>query len=152
MNNTTTLEIDGAQITIDTSALFRAWFEKHLGKAEAQLTTCPMPRAGEKYVGGIIEPDGRLRHIFLLLGDEQKNWNAGMAWAKSIGGDLPDRIEQAMLYAFMPDEFQKVSYWSNTQRVGGAAYAWCQGFGHGGHDRSYEDSKLRVRAVRREYA
>jgi len=152
MSATTTLEFDGAKITVDTSALFRAWFERHLGKPGTPSCAIPAARPGERYLGSITEPSGRMRHTFLLPDDKKKNWNDGMEWARSVGGDLPDRIEQAMLFAYMPDEFQKEAYWSNTQHAGDSGYAWYQSFDYGnqyGHGKSCE---LRVRPVRREFS
>ena len=74
-----------------------------------------------------------------------------MAWAKSIGGDLPDRIEQAMLFNFMHEEFKHDTYWSNTLHAEDSDYAWYQIFFTGCqsyHDRS---GKCRSRAVRRQF-
>lgn len=88
----------------------REWADREVPRPIAQATI-PTARPGERYLGSIIEPNGsRVRHIFLLPGEAEKNWNDGMEWAKNLGGDLPDRIEQAMLLAFMPEEFQKKAY------------------------------------------
>jgi hypothetical protein len=151
MSATTTLNLDGAELTVETSALFRAWFERHLGKPGASSFAVPSVRPGERYLGSIIEPSGRMRHIFLMPCDEKKNWNDGWKWAQSRGGDLPDRIEQAMLFAYMPEEFQKEAYWSNTQHAGISSYAWCQDFSIG-FQCYYESAELRVRSVRREFS
>jgi hypothetical protein len=151
MSKTTTLNIGGAELTVPTSALFRAWFEQHICQPGKSSFAIPAARPGERYISVIIQPDGRVRHSFLLPGDEEKNWNDGMAWAKDKGGDLPDRIEQAMLVAHMPEEFKKEAYWSNTQHAGGSHYAWYQGFGLGCQDDFIKSAELRVRAVRREF-
>jgi hypothetical protein len=152
MSPTTTLEVDGAEITVPTSALFRAWFEQHLGQPGKPSFAIPAARPGERYIGGIIEPSGRVRHTFLMPGDEEKDWDGGMQWAHDLGGDLPDRIEQSMLHAHMPEEFEKEAYWSNTQHAGYSCYAWCQNFYHGHQSLSYKSAELRVRAVRREFS
>ena len=152
MPQTTTLNIGGAELTVETSALFRAWFERHLGQPVRPSFKIPVARPGERYLGSIIEPNGRVRHTFLMPGDEEKNWQDGMEWAKNLGGDLPDRIEQAMLHAFMPEEFRKEAYWSNTQHAGYSDYAWCQHFGNGGQIISCKSCELRVRPVRREFS
>ncbi|MFA6204429.1 MAG: hypothetical protein WC710_14720 [Gallionella sp.] len=149
MTPTTTLNLDGAELTVETSALFRAWFERHLGQPGKPSFVIPAARPGERYLGSIIEPSGRVRHTFLMAGDEKKNWKDGMEWAKDLGGDLPDRIEQAILYAHMPEEFQQEAYWSNTQHAALSSYAWCQIF-HDGSQRSLlKSSECRARAVRR---
>ena len=151
MPETTTLNLGGAQLTVDTNELFRAWFERHLAKPIAQ-TAIPLARPGERYLGSIIEPDGRVRHTYLMAGEAEKSWSDGMEWAKSLGGDLPDRIEQAMLLAFMPDEFQKKAYWSNTQHAGDSNFAWSQYFDYGDQDDFYKSAELLVRAVRRVFS
>ena len=68
----------------------------------------PKLNNGETYVGAIINPDGTGHHIILLDGDnDDADWNTQMEWAKSIGGDLPDRIEQSMLFAHLKDRFKE---------------------------------------------
>jgi len=152
MTATTTLKIDDAEITVPTSALFRAWFERHLCQPGKPSFAIPAARSGERYLGSIIEPSGRVRHTFLMPGDVKKNWNDGMAWAKDLGGDLPDRIEQAMLYAYIPDEFQKDAYWSNTQHAGYSDLAWFQDFYYGSQGDYNKSCECRARPVRREFS
>ena len=152
MSETTTLKVGGADVTVETSALFGAWFEKNISKTCAPSFAIPSARPGERYLGSVVEPSGRIRHIFLLPGDEKKSWNDGMEWAKSIGGDLLDRIEHAMSFALMPEEFQKEAYWSNTQHAGYSYNAWYQNFSDGSQSHYYKSAELRVRAVRREFS
>lgn len=151
--NTTTLEVNGAKITVDTLALFRAWFEKNLGASSQsilpRIPTMPELNEGERYLGAILQPDGRVCHTILLPGDVKNDWGDSMKWAKSIGGDLPNRIEQAMFLTYMPEEFQKEAYWSNTQHAADSGYAWGQGFSHGYQYGYGKNSMLRARAVRR---
>ena len=113
-------------------------------------TAIPALNEGEIYAGAIIAPDGTGHHVILLDGDhDDADWDTSMEWAKSIGGDLPDRVEQAMLYKHLPDRFQKEWYWSNTQHSGHSDYAWFQYFYDGGQHLNTKDDKLRARAVRR---
>jgi hypothetical protein len=115
---------------------------------EAAKLLAPQLNEGEIYAGAIINPDGTGHHVILLAGDnDDANWQTQMDWAKSIGGDLPDRVEQALFYKHLPDQFQKNWYWSNTQRASGSA--WYQYFYDGGQDWGYTDFKCRARAVRR---
>lgn len=104
---------------------------------------------GEKYIGSITGADGKGHHIVLLAGDESGNWQAMKEWAKKAGGDLPDRVEQALLFRDHRDEFKRDWYWSNTQRAGDAGCAWNQGFGYGAQGYSGVSSNGRARAVRR---
>jgi len=112
--------------------------------------TTPTLADGETYVGAIVKADGTGHRIVLLPGDNNAaSWQAQMEWAKSIGGNLPSRIEQAMLFAYHHDAFKPTWYWSNEQRAAYSDYAWYQNFLNGLqiYDSTY--GKLRARAVRR---
>ena len=159
MSETTTLSVDGAELTVETDALFRAWFERHLdARLPARLNpikpslAIPDARPGERYIISIMEPDGRMRHIFLLPGEARKDWDDGMAWAKERGGDLPDRIVFAFLKTYMQEEFQEEAYWMNEQPAGFSGCAWYQSFLTGYQYTDDEYGKLLVRAVRSEYS
>ena len=111
----------------------------------------PELNEGETYIATLFDAATQQgHHIILLAGDnDDAEWQAQMDWAKSIGGDLPSRVEQSLLFAKHKDLFQRNAYWSNEQHASGSDYAWCQIFGYG--YQSYYDtfSKLRARAVRR---
>lgn len=105
---------------------------------------------GETYIGCIGDALGNLHHVILLPGDnDDATWEAQMEWAKSIGGDLPNRIEQAMLWTNHRDLFQKDWYWSNETLHSESGWAWYQDFSYGtqSYDPMYDE--LRARAVRR---
>lgn len=113
-------------------------------------TTIPELNAGEKHAFSITLPDGKTIHTILLPGDEfAPNWDAGMEWAKNLGGDLPDRAEQALFHKYMPEEFEKDWYWSNTQHAGSSDDAWYQSFYYGDQSYGTKSCEARVRAVRR---
>jgi hypothetical protein len=117
---------------------------------EASKFVIPQLNEGEIYAGAIIKPDGTGHHLILLDGDnDDASWDDAMAWAKSIGGDLPDRVEQSLLFAHLKDRFKPEWYWSNTQHASNSGYAWFQDFGDGYQDSTHEGSTLRARAVRR---
>ena len=88
------------------------------------------------------------QHLVLLPGEAvDVDWEAAGAFAASIGGELPTRAEQALLYANLKDQFQPRWHWSGEQA--GPSTAWVQNFNDGGQynfHRSYEGS---ARAVRR---
>jgi len=116
-----------------------------------QLQIPPLAE-GEIYVGAIGDKNGDFHHVILLPGDnDDASWQTQMDWAKSIGGDLPTRIEQAMLWAAFRDQFKKAAYWSNTPDDDPeyAGWAWYQFFGDGIQLIIDELIKLRARAVRR---
>ena len=105
---------------------------------------------GEIYIGGTIAPDGKTTHVILLPGDnDPAPWKAQMAWAKSIGGDLPTRVEQALLYANFKSEFKPRAYWSNEAYELESGWAWSQGFNLGSQYGTHQYDTLRARAVRR---
>ena len=105
---------------------------------------------GEIYIGAIGDALGNLHHVILLPGDnDDATHEAQLEWAKSIGGDLPNRIEQAMLWANHRDQFQKDWYWSNETHHSESGWAWYQGFFDGLQLSSHKGNELRARAVRR---
>jgi len=112
--------------------------------------TKPELNIGEIYAGAIINPDGTGSHIILLTGDKDDgNWDNAMEWAKSLGGDLPNRAESALLFNQSKDQFNPEWYWTNEQHASDSSCAWCQGFDNGGQDSHYKGNELRARAVRR---
>lgn len=116
-----------------------------------QTLQLPPLNDGETYIGAIGDKNGELHHVILLPGDNNDaTWQEQMDWAKSIGGDLPNRIEQAMLWANHRDQFQEDWYWSNEVYRNNDAYAWFQYF-YNGYQTSYglKGYYLRARAVRR---
>ena len=106
----------------------------------------PELREGEIYVGRINDT-----HVILLPGDnDDANWQDALNWAKSIGGDLPNRIEQSMLWANHRDQFQEDWYWSNETYERNHTYAWGQIFIYGFQDSHRKgEYSCRARAVRR---
>lgn len=105
---------------------------------------------GEIYVGAIGDALGNLHHVILLPGDnDNATHEAQLEWAKSIGGDLPTRIEQAMLWPNHSDQFKKDWYWSNEIHDTESGWAWCQLFDYGYQYYGYRGIELRARAVRR---
>ena len=105
---------------------------------------------GETYAGAIGDAAGNLYHVILLPGDnDDATWEAQMEWAKSIGGDLPTRIEQAMLWANHREQFKKDWYWSKDIYHTESGWAWFQTFYDGHQDYRRRFTELRARAVRR---
>jgi hypothetical protein len=111
----------------------------------------PALAEGETYVGAIISACGTYAHHTILLpGDhDDSTWQAAMDWAKSLGGDLPNRIEQALLFATLKDQFQDDWYWSNTLHASDARSAWFQTVDDGGQYHNDVYYPCRARAVRR---
>ena len=114
------------------------------------ISVLPLLNQGETFLGVYCGPDGQLIRV-ILLPDEKAPciWKSAMKWAKDIGGDLPNRIEQAMLFAYLRDQFKRDWYWSNQPYESNDSWAWCQGFGHGNQSSLSTSYTLRARAVRR---
>ncbi len=131
-----------------------------IAQAEAQAKlissfpiSVPMPdlNAGERWIGAVISADGTKRHHIILLPGEQEsiNWQDAMDWAESIGGELPDRTESALLFATAKDEFQEKWYWTREKHASDSDYAWSQYFTCGDQDYYHVLYGGRARAVRR---
>ena len=130
-----------------------ATFEANQKIASAYPITLNLPElnTGEIYVGAIISADGTKRDHIILLPDtkEEINWQDAMEWAKSIGGDLPNRCESALLFATMKEQFKAEWHWTNEQHADYSVYAWVQGFTNGSQYYDRKSNELRARAVRR---
>ena len=106
----------------------------------------PELKEGEIYVGRINDT-----HVILLPGDnDDANWQDALDWAKSLGGDLPNRIEQIMLWADHKSQFKEDWYWSSETYERNSAFSWYQGFTDGVQYYTHKSySNCRARAVRR---
>lgn len=119
-------------------------------KKKMQQITLPELNKGETYGGAIINPHGTGYHVILLPGDKNDGtWETAMTWAKKLGGNLPNSVEQALFFDQLKDQFKKDWYWSNTQHASSSDYAWYQSFDDGGQDYSLKSFDMRFRAVRR---
>lgn len=107
---------------------------------------------GETYAGLVLGENGTTDyHLFLRpeKPETELSWSKAMAWAKSIGYELPTRQDQSLLFANCQPEFEKTWYWSCEQHAHDDDFAWMQGFSYGyqlGNRKSYTN---RARAVRR---
>lgn len=111
----------------------------------------PQLKDGEQWVGTILSAGGKKEHVILLPGEKTDiNWKDANEWAASIGGQLPDRVESALLFSCMKDEFQEEAYWTCEEHKGNDSWAWYQLFYLGSHYNISKNLELRARAVRRE--
>jgi hypothetical protein len=113
----------------------------------------PWPGVGGAYAGIARgqdgEPDG---HLVLLddVPDSELAWQAALDWAAGLGNGahVPTRLESALLYANLRDEFQTSGwYWTSSQDSAG--YAWNQYFYGGTQSSNDMEYEARARAVRR---
>ena len=109
-------------------------------------------RPGEIYVATIQIAGQAPYHLILLPEhpEDEMTHQTATEWAANIGGELPSRPEQALLFAHQRAQFGRDWYWSNTLHESDPDYAWFQDFGNGYQDISHR-GKRRARAVRREY-
>ncbi|MCL2298347.1 MAG: DUF1566 domain-containing protein [Proteobacteria bacterium] len=106
---------------------------------------------GEIYAGTIITPGEYGSYHLILLPSETKpiNWKDAMKWAAKHGGELPNRVEGALLFATLKHEFQEEWYWTREEHDYVYDYAWPQNFENGGQHLTRKYGELRARAVRR---
>ena len=110
---------------------------------------------GEEYAGLVIGKDGEpSHHLVLLPGElEKATWESAKEWADKQGGffesGLPNRREQALLYANLKEHFADAWYWSCEPHASDAGFAWYQYFGFGRQYYGLQSLQLRARAVRR---
>ena len=113
----------------------------------------PELNEGERYAGIVIGGiTCKPTHHLILLPHQPETrltWHEAIAWAASIGVELPTRQESALLYANLKPAFDPTWYWTGEQHVSYASHAWDQYFGNGEQDENTKGHKGRVRAIRR---
>jgi len=126
-------------------------------EAQQQARTFDIPASsiglqpGEHYAGIVLgHNDEPSYHLILLPGEaESVTHDAALKWAEEARGELPNRREQALLYANLKSEFAEAWYWSSVLHESDPDYAWCQYFDDGYQGSLDRGSLLRARAVRR---
>ena len=108
-------------------------------------------KTGELYAGLILGKNGsKDYHLILLPGQVRSvTWSDATKWAKTIGGELPTRSEQSLLFANLKDQFELRWYWSGETLASDSWYAWLQDFYYGLQNGYHKHDKFRARAVRR---
>jgi hypothetical protein len=107
----------------------------------------------EHYAGIVLDADGNTLHHLVLMADrptDDLNWQAAMDWAKRVGGDLPTRQEQALLFANCKPHIKPEWHWSNQTHEDEPSSAWGCYFSDGsqGNSRkSYGGCAVAVRRV-----
>ena len=133
-------------------ALYRALDQKFQDAEPNPSATIDL-QPGERYAGVVLDADGKTMHHLVLLPqrpDERLDWQDAMDWATSVGGHLPTRQEQALLYANCKPHLKPVWYWSSETYEDDASFAGYCNFGGGGQIiilKSYEGAAVAVRRV-----
>ena len=89
---------------------------------------------GEHYAGAVLDADGNHMHDLVLMATrpgKRVNWKAALEWAEEVGGALPTRQEQALLFANCKPHLEGIYHWSCEEYEGDASYAWLCDFGYG---------------------
>ncbi len=146
-----TFPLGDAQVTMPVKAIVKSFLDSIAAPAATQPANRPALAAGELYAGLILGKDGAPDHHLILLpgAAEDLTWEQAKEWATSVGGELPTRREQSLLYANLKEEFESTWYWSGEQCAGYSDNAWIQSFGGGNQDDNRKDYEFRARAVRR---
>jgi hypothetical protein len=108
--------------------------------------------AGEHYAGAVLDADGNHMHDLVLMPQRHSkrlNWKAALEWAEEVGGALPTRQEQALLFANCKPHLEGVYHWSCEEYEDNASSAWLCNFTYGGQNYYHKDSELAAVAVRR---
>ena len=144
------------EIQADHAALAAKIAAYETAKAAAAVPrTVSIPAAtitladGEIYAGLVLNDDGSpSHHLVLLSGETKADWADSKAWAQKVGGTLPTRREQSLLFAHAKASFQQRYYWSSEAHENGS-YACMQYFNNGDQHWYYVDNEHCARAVRR---
>lgn len=156
--NEITLNVEGARVTLPADTLTKLWLERVRG-VSASARPPSYPKIGFAFEGqaglyaGLMRGDDKFTadyHLVLLDGDHDVcTWADAKAWAEGLGGRLPTRREQSILFGNLKDQFQETWYWSSETHASYPEYAWYQYFDFGSQDFYRKDNELRARAVRR---
>lgn len=107
---------------------------------------------GEHYAGAVLEEDGQHMHHLVLMAQrptDKLNWQAAMDWSARVGGSLPTRQEQALLYANCKPHLKPEWHWSCETHKEDASCAWFCYFGTGYQYLSHKSAEGGAVAVRR---
>ncbi len=105
---------------------------------------------GEHYAG-IRLSDGEDYHIVLMAPRPEAllGWYDAVEWAKSVGGELPNRQEQPLLYANCKPQLLPVCHWSSETHEPDASFAWDCDFSSGYQYYGHKSLKIAAVAIRR---
>lgn len=108
---------------------------------------------GEHYAGAVLDANGQHMHHLVLMAAKPEgdlNWKAALEWAEEVGGALPTRQEQALLFANCKPHLTPRWHWSCEEHETEASSAWYCTFINGhqyGYRKSYEGSAVAVRRI-----
>ena len=110
-------------------------------------------QAGEHYAGLVLDRNtGQPLHHLILLPQQGTDleWASAKAWAEEVGGDLPTRQEQALLFANCKPHLRPRWHWSSETHQDDASYAWFCLFNYGDQNfnrKSFQACAVSVRLI-----
>ena len=114
-------------------ALYKAIPQQFKSEDNSQVTGITL-RGGEHYAGVVLDEFGNHLHHLALIGEQSNSdvtWDDATAWAKSVGGELPTRQEQSLLFANCKKHLKAEWHWSSEVYEKDASCAWGCGFDFG---------------------
>jgi len=137
----------------ELAAMIQAFAEQATAVTHIEIegTTIEL-QPGEHYAGAVLDQDGDHLHHLVLMAErptDTLNWQAAMDWAQRIGGSIPSRQEQALLFANCNPHLEDGYHWSSETHANNASIAWICSFDFGGQGSGDEDNELSAVAVRR---
>ena len=146
-------------ITLESIETRQTELADMIARFKAQPTHVVLPAAsialqpGERYAGMVLDEAGQPKHHLILMAQrpgKELAWQPAMDWAASVGGTLPDRQEQALLYANCKPHLDPTWHWSCQTHDNDASYAGLCYFSHGNQHnlrKSFEGSAVAVRLI-----
>lgn len=107
---------------------------------------------GEHYAGAVLDADGNHMHDLVLMPQrhgKRLNWKDALAWAEEVGGALPTRQEQSLIFANCKPHLEGVYHWSCEEYESDASSAWYCHFYYGDQSSGHKGLELAAVAVRR---
>ena len=109
---------------------------------------------GEHYAGAVLDANGQHMHHLVLMAAKPEGdltWKAALEWAEEVGGALPTRQEQALLFANCKPHLTPRWHWSCEENETDASCAWGCYFCYGTQNvtlKSFEGSAVAVRYIK----
>ena len=147
-------------MNIETIKAKQAELEKLIEQFQAQATVIEIKERtiklhpGEHYAGAVLDADGNHLHDLVLMPQrhgKHLTWKAALDWAEEVGGALPTRQEQSLIFANCKPHLEGVYHWSCEEYEGNASYAWSCYFDNGNQILDHKGNEVSAVAVRRVY-
>ena len=145
-------------MNIETIKAKQAELEKLIEQLQAQATVIEIKERtiklhpGEHYAGAVLDADGNHLHDLVLMPQrhgKHLTWKAALDWAEEVGGALPTRQEQSLIFANCKPHLEGVYHWSCEEYEGNASYAWSCYFDNGNQILDHKGNEVSAVAVRR---